>query len=68
MIGERGEKFTSFIDKRREGGSNRVLDWTPRQIISCEEEEAGGFEVWRPECGGGRGQVCCRGGSGPAKQ
>lgn len=45
MIGERGEKFTSFIDKRREGGSNRVLDWTPRQIISCEEEEAGGFEV-----------------------
>ena len=34
-----------------------MLDWTPRQIISCKEEEAGSREVWRLECGGGQGQL-----------
>ena len=52
-----GKKFLSFREKVQESRSNRVVDWTPRQIISCKEEEAGSREVWRLECGGGQGQL-----------
>lgn len=49
-----GNKFIPFTERLREGRSNRVLDWAPRQIISCKEEEAGSIEFWRSESGGGR--------------